>query len=323
MKFLVVFSLLAHFGCLEVHAKAPDWFSDYLKTYPGCEQELLCAAGEGETLADALTNSRLEIAKFFQNKIKSKSLISTSFEQKGTNIGNASFEEWANKTISEETSELISGLEIKKQEVSGTKTYVLMTLNRKTTADLLKEKIEELDIENVQLFNLNSRFAYPKLMKNLVMIQNFLERYSLLSENPMKLKIKKENVQEKINKLKPIKVGLVTTKKQLPIKLNHILVEIFSSLKVIIVPQKLSPKYSLKSEIQIGEEYFKVEGFKKINVQFRLELHNSKSELMGKLSALSEQVARNSDQAIEKSLPDIKDALLENLDQLTNIKFVD
>lgn len=320
MKFLLVFILISG---LEAKASAPLWFSDYVKANPGCDQEYLCAVGEGNSLADALAEARSEVAKFFQNKINSKSQISTSSEQKGANASTGTFDEWTNKTMSEETSEMISGLEIKKQEQINGHTYVLLTLERKKMAILLKEKIEVLDTEDSQLLELNSRFTYPKMLKNLHLIEAFNNRYNLVSQVPLKLKVKKENIQERLNKLAPIKMALVTSDKKLPTKLNHVIVDLLSSLKVVIVSRRLSPKYILRSEIVTEEQYFKVPGFKKLNVQFRLELVNSKSQVMGKLSALSEQVARNSDQAIEKAMPEIKEAIQDNLDQLTHMKFED
>ena len=320
MKFLLAFMMVIS---LSAQAAAPDWFSDYVLANPGCDKELLCAVGEGETLADALSGARIEITKFFQTKIKSQSQMSSSSEQKGTIASTGTFDEWTNKTISEETSEMISGLEIRKQEQVGGHTYVLMSLDRSKTAKLLKEKIEELDTEDFQLLELNSRFTYPKMLKNLSLIEALNDRYTLVAQMPLKLKVKKENIQEKINKLVPLKMALVGSNKKLPNKLNHILSDLLATLKVTIVPRNSSPKYTLRSEIVTEEQYLKVEGFKKLNVQFRLELLNSKSQIMGKLSALSEQVARNSDQAIEKAIPDIKEALQNNLDQLSNMKFED
>lgn len=321
MKFILVFTF---FTCFCAEGAAPDWFNDYLSSNPTCEREYLCAVGEGETVGEALGMARLEIAKFFQTKIKSKSQVSTSSEQKGASVSSASFDEWTSKTMSEETSELISGLEIKKQEKVGIRTYVMVTLDRRKTAGLLKEKIEALDTEDAQLMDLNSRFVYPKILKNLALIEAFNERYALLSQFPLRIRVKKEHIQTKLNRLTPIKMSVVSNKQKLPAKLNHILVETFSPLKIVFVSQKAAPRYILKSEIMTEEQYLKVEGFKKLNVQFRLDLVNSKSQVvMGKLSAMSEQVARNSEQAIEKAIPDIKEELQNNLDQLTTIKFED
>jgi hypothetical protein len=324
MKFLLVFSMLLSLGA---QASAPYWFSDYVKANPGCDKEYLCAVGVGATLPEALGDARSEVAKFFQNKIKSKTQVSSASEEKSNQLvmtGSAgSFDEWTNKTISEETSEMISGLEIRKQEQAGDQTYVLMTLDRSKTAALLKVKIEELDTEDFQLLELNSRFAYPKMMKNLILIEALNDRYTLVSSIPLKLKVKKENLQAKIFQLRPVNMALVATGKKLPARLNHLLVDLLSPLKVVIVSRKLSPKYTLRSEIVTEEQYLKVEGFKKLNVQFRLELLNSKSQVMGKMSALSEQVARNSEQAIEKAIPEIKETLQDNLDQLSNMKFED
>ncbi|MFA6237791.1 MAG: LPP20 family lipoprotein [Bacteriovorax sp.] len=300
------------------YANAPEWFSDYVKKFPGCDTELLCSVGEGETLADALSEARGEVAKFFQAKIQSKSQVSVSSEQKGTNVADASVDEWTNKTSSVETSELISGLEIRKQEQADGRYYVLMTLERQKTAGLLKEKILELDTENSQLLELNSRFAYPKILKNLAMIEPYNDRYTLLARTAISLKVKKETIQQKINKLTPMKMALVTKGKKLPAKLSHELIAMLSPLKVVIVAKKHAPPYTLRGEIVAEEQYFKVDGFKKLNVVYKLELLNSQNVVIGKMSTMSEQVARNIDHALEKALPEITEALKNNLDQLSS-----
>ena len=317
MKYLLAFTLTLG---LSVQAAGPAWFLDYQKSFPECDKYLLCALGDAETRADAYTIARLEIAKFFQNKIESKSEIFSSTDQKSLIASNASFSEWTNKTVSEETTEIISGIEIKKEEQIDRHYFVLMVLDKQKTALLLKNRIEELDTEDFQLMHLNSRFAYPKILRNIFLIQALSDRYSLLSSIPLKLKVKKDTIQEKINKLVPIRMAFVASHKKLPSKLHHLIADLFSSLKVVIVPRKLSPKYTLRAELVTDEQYLKVEGFKKLNVQLRLEFTNSKMQVLGVLSALSEQLARNSEQAIELSYPDIQLALQNNLDQIASIK---
>lgn len=317
MKYLLVFLLLI-LGVSKVNASAPAWYLDYTTSFAGCDRELLCAAGEGETLADALGEARLEVAKFFHSKIKSSSVVSSSSEQKGASASSASVDEWTSKTISVETSELISGLEIRKQETKDGRLYVLMTLERSKMAGLLKEKMQELDTENSQLLELNSRFTYPKLLKNLTAIETYNDRYTLLSESKMALKVKREMVQDKILKLSPLKMAMVTKGKKLPAKLSHVLIDMLAPLKIIIVAKRSNPAFTLRGEVVTEEQYFKVDGFKKLNVIFKLELLNAKNEVTGKMSALSEQVARNSEHAIEKAIPDLSEDLKNNLDQLSS-----
>jgi hypothetical protein len=315
MKILLTYLI---FSVSSVNARAPEWFSDYLGSNPACEQELLCAVGSGSSLADALGEARSEVAKFFQAKIQSKSQISTSTEQKGQTASSGTFDEWTNKVVSVETSELISGLEIKKQaEVDGIQ-YVLMSLNRAKTAGIILEKIQEIDTENAQLMELDSRFAYPKILKNLRLVDIYRDRYSLISSKPITFKVKKETLQAKINKLPSMNLAIVTKGQKLPAKLGHTLIELLAPLKVVIVSKKSSPAFFLKGEIITEEQYFNVAGFKKLNVVYKLELCDSKNKVFGKMSVLSEQVARNSDQAIEKAIPEIKEALQENLDQLSS-----
>lgn len=323
MKFLLALGLLASLTKVGgARASAPEWFSDFEKSIAGCDQIYLCVAGEGATLNEALGMSRTEVAKYFQTKIESKSQISVSSEQKGL-PSNSSVDEWTNKTLNEETSEILSGLEIKKQEEKDGRFYVIMALHKMNTAKEIKERIEELDQSNAKAFELNSRFAYPKILKNLSVIDGLVNRHRLVSSAPLSLHVKRDQVLERVNHLSPMNLAMVTKGRKLPAKLSHTLIDLLSPLRVILVPKKSGPKYTLVSEIIIEDQYFKVEGFKKLNVNLRVELQNSQKKTMGKISVLSEQVARNNEQALDKAAPDLKDYLEEHLDELTTLKMED
>lgn len=304
-------------------ASAPQWFSDFEKTISGCDQNYLCVTGEGATLNEALGMSRVEAAKYFQTKIESASHVSLTSEQKGVIPSGSSVDEWTNKTLSEETNEIISGLEIKRQEELEGRYYVVMGLNKSNTAKEILSRIEELDQNNEKAFELNSRFTYPKILKNLSLIDGLVDRHRLVSSQTIKLKVKREQVLERINKLRPLKLAMLTKGKKLPSKLSHTLIDLLSPLKIIIVPTKSLPKYKLISEVIVEDQYFKVEGFRKLNVNWRVELQNSQKLMLGKISALSEQVARTNEQAIEKATPELKDYLQEHLDEITTIKMED
>jgi hypothetical protein len=322
MKFLLIPGLLLSLSAM---ASAPQWFSDFEKTVNGCDQNYLCVTGEGASLNEALGMSRTEAAKFFQTKIQSETHLTLTSEQKTVQSGNPAgkYDEWTNKTLSEETNEILSGLEIKKQEEREGRYYVVMGLNKFNTAKEILSRIEELDQSNEKAFELNSRFTYPRILKNLSIIDGLTDRHRLVSSQPVKLKVKREEVLEKINRLKPLKLAMLTKGKKLPAKLSHIIIDLLSPLKLIIVSSKTKPKYSLISEVIIEDQYFKVEGFRKLNVNWRVELQNSQKLMLGKISALSEQVARTSEQAMEKAAPELKDYLQEHLDEITTIKMED
>lgn len=322
MKFLLGLGLVAVLFSGNAQASAPEWFSDFEKAVNGCDQIDLCVAGEGASLNEALGMGRTEVAKFFQTKIESKSQISVTSEQKGLPV-NATVDEWTNKSLSEETNEILSGLEIKKQQEKDGRYYVVMGLNKSTAAKEIRQRIEELDQINAKAFELNSRFSFPKILSNLSLIEALINRHRLLSAAPVQLKVAREQVLQKANRLKPIKLSMVTKGKKLPAKLSHTLIDLLSPLRIILVPQKSGPKYKLISEIIVEDQYFKVEGFKKLNVNLRVELQNSEKITLGKISALSEQVARTNEQAIEKAAPELKNYLMEHLDELSTLKMED
>jgi hypothetical protein len=322
MKFLLGLSFAL---CLELTATrpawafAPNWFSDFEKTVPGCDLNYLCVTGEGATLNEALAMGRLEMAKYFATKIESTSQVTLASEQKG-HVSTASVEEWTSKSLNEETSEILSGVEIKKQEEASGRYYVVMGLNKSITEKEISGRIEELDLINAKAFDFNSRFAFPKILRNLTLLDALIDRYRLVSSRPVKLKVSRDQVLEKMNKLKPIKLAMVTKGRKLPAKISHSFIDMLSPLRVIIVPLKSTPRYTLVSEIIVEDQYFKVSGFKKLNVNLRVQLHNSEKVSLGKISVLSEQVARSTDQAIEKAAPELKDYLQDHLDELTTLK---
>ena len=298
--------------------QSPKWYSDFLSVYPECEQGLLCVVGEGDSPFQAEREARLSASKFFETKVKSSTQVSSSSEQK-VNQSIGEFSEWANKTISEETNELLSGLEVKQQTQAAGRYFVLMSLDREKTAQSFRTKILEIDRENEQLIASGSRYAYPKILKNLSLSVPMQDRYSLLSSRPLGLKVSKSTVTENISKLTPIKMTMISKGAGLPMQLAHTINEMIAPLKIIIVPKSDSGiQNTLVSELTTEELYFKVEGFKRVNVILKLELQNSKGEVLGRLSASSEQTSRTKEKAMEAALPILKDALLENFNQLSH-----
>jgi len=322
MKFLLGLGFAAVILSGSAQESAPDWFSDFEKTVSGCDQMELCVAGEGGTLNEALGMGRTEVAKFFQTRIESRSQISVTSLQKGLPV-NASVDEWTNKSLSEETNEILSGLEIKKQQEKDGRYYVVMGLNKATASKEIRQRIEELDQINAKAFELNSRFSYPKIINNLSLIEALINRHRLISAAPVVLKVTQEAVLQKMNHLKPMKLSMVTKGKKLPAKLSHTLIDLLSPLRIVLVPVKSGPKYTLISEVLVEDQYFKVEGFKKLNVNLRVELQNAGKTTLGKISALSEQVARTNEQAVEKAAPELKSYLMEHLDELSTLKMED
>jgi len=299
-------------------SKSPKWYSDYLSVYPECEQTLLCVVGDGDSPFQAQREARLEASKFFETKVKSSTQLSSSSEQK-VNQTIGEFSEWANKTVSEETSELLSGLEIKQQTQMAGRYFVLMSLDREKTAQSFRSKIIELDKENDLLLSLGSRFAYPKILRNLSLSVPMQDRYFLLSNKPLALKVSKALMTENISKLLPIKMAMISKGAGLPMQLAHTINEMIAPLKIIIAPKsEAGIQNTLVSELTSEELYFKVEGFKRVNVILKLELLNSKGEVLGRLSASSEQTSRSKEKAMEAALPILKDALLENFNQLSH-----
>lgn len=299
-------------------SRSASWNNDFISSNSECDKILLCVSGEGETSIEAERHARLEAAKFFETKVSATTQISSSSEQK-VNQAIGDYAEWVSKSISEETNEMINGLEMKKQNQINGRYYVLMSLDREKSAEILREKIISMDKENEHLLAAGTRYAFPRILRNLSLAEPLLTRHTLLTARPLKPVVSKAVLVESINKLTPIKMAIVTKGAGLPAQLNHTLNQMIAPIKIIVVGKNEGAQNTLVCELIAEELYFKVEGFKRYNIILKLELQNMKGEILGRLSASSEQTTRSKEQAMQAALPILKDSLLENFNQLSQV----
>lgn len=296
-------------------AALPEWITNI----GPCTSLEICVVGSGESLRGATINGRSELAKFFETRVKVDATFSNQTIQNGLSISQAQYDEWSSKTIQEAADEFINGIETKRSEnIDGT-FYVLLSLPKEKAAQNFKEKIQEIDQQNNALFKKGTRLVYPLIILNLKKRDYYVSRYNLVSSQEIKSSITPSKMIEVMDKLSPIRASVFTDKEKLPASVSHMLEKIFSPLKIIFVSSKQNPSYKLRTKLAYEDQYFKVEGFKKLNVIFKIEL-SEKDKVLGRISSSSIQTARSKEKALEMALDDIENDLKENLDQLASDK---
>lgn len=312
----ILYSLILILFLNTAKAHAPQWVNDN----GACSSNEICVVGSGTSLKEATEDARAELAKYFQTKVSVNNKVSNFTNQIGLRVDEAKFSEWTSKAIETESEEIIVGAQVVRSEQDGGTFYVLMSQSKTMLAKMLKERIEKIDNENNGLDAKNTRFVYPMIWNNLTQRQFYLDRYNLVSLVPINSKITLEKISQRLKEERPIKIGLYAKKEKMPPKLMHLMEKIFSPLKIVFVPSKQNPDYKMRTELIYEDEYFKVEGFKKLNIIFKIELADKKEKVLGRVSTSSIQTARSKDQCLSLALEDIENQLRDKLDQLVSDK---
>jgi len=281
-----------------------------------CPETEICVIGSGKSLAMAQNSGRSEMAKYFETKVSVESQVSSESKQVGLIPNAALFEEWTSKVISEETSEILSGITEKKVETKDDDFYVLMSIDKAKTAKYYRDQVELIDQENEILFNKNSRFAFPKLFLNLKKRQHLTKRYFVLTGSSILAKVSDEKVLQSYHQLKPLSLSYLVEGKRISSPLIQLVAKNFSEVKCQLKNKGAALSFQLKLIQNIREEYFKVEGFKKINIELKLQLISGEKD-QGEVIINTTQVGRSFNQALEKGLEELETELIENLDKLS------
>jgi hypothetical protein len=312
MKFLHTLAMILI--SLNTQAALPEWVNNI----GPCSESEICVIGSGNNLKSALADGSSNLAKYFEEKVKVDLSISHSSKEDNSKLNSSTFDEWTSKSINIESDEILSGIEQKKSGEFDGNYYVLLSLSKDFAAKNLKDKIEKLDKENEILFSHKTRFNYPLIFKNLKKRQYFYDRFKVVSSGAIKSLVSEDQMLGEIQKLNSVKVLLKSTNEKLPPSLLNLLEQIFSPLKVIFVSSKEGSDYTLRTRFKYNEEYFKVEGFKKLTLYLKLELLDKKNKMVGRVSSTHTIVARSKESALNLSLESLEEQIRTNLNQLVN-----
>jgi len=311
------FSLLLVLTSFSLFAK-PKWISE-----PGefCGEQKLCAVGEGTGQMSAETNAYNSIAKVFGTHVKSKLEIYTSSSSKSDEQGPIAGEndEEVSSQIKEMTDQVLNGVEIKETYETPDGVFALAVLNKRKGANILKTQMNEID-EKVKAFYADGRrSSLNKILKQYKLRANINLKYEVLTERAYPMPITYKQVMEKKAQKRAKEVSILVSFKSFEQKseLSHTFINALVDNDFIVVLKKNLPhQFIINGEVSAEKLYFNVAGFEKHKFHFKVTSEKPDGQKLGALNFDSEQIGRDQIQAFNKAAIEIKNYIVENLNEL-------
>jgi len=184
--FILVIICIACSGCSSQGSKAnsepPKWVFGEAEDYS--RKKFLIGMGEADTIREAKSRARAEIAKIFSVEINARSVDKSSYDRSTFNQETHDFNSTSiEQEISAKTRQLLEGVEIAEVWKDGTsrRIYALAVLPRLKTAMSLRTEIEQIDNATREQINLlkksSSLFRKIRLSSDALTLQQ--RRYRL------------------------------------------------------------------------------------------------------------------------------------------------
>ena len=286
--------------------KTPKWVNN---SEANCSKQQICAVGSGSGYMNASSTARAEIGKIFETEVKSNQYVSTNSEG----------EEYFDSTLEEISEEILQGVIIKERyenSKDGT-IFALAVLDKRTTAKLLRKKINELDEDISFLYKEGTRASLNKLLRIFKVRNKLNQRFHIVQGHFLKSNITISQVLEK-KRVKAknnisVQYSLSVPKslnKELSILIEKILLE--NDYKVV----NSNSHFSLKGEVTSNKLHMNVKGFQKYKLSFNITSKNKTGQKLGVLNFSKVKIARSFEQASEFFMNDLYSHLIENLVEL-------
>ena len=139
----------------------PVWVLNESEAYPG--KRFLLGVGEGDTLSNAKSRARAELASNFQVKIDSQTVDNSVFESKLDTSGefNTTANTSVDRLIRSDTEQVLEGVTISETwyDTPRQRYYALATLSRLKSGNQLRQRIDELDQATASLIKQSKQSA--------------------------------------------------------------------------------------------------------------------------------------------------------------------
>lgn len=183
---IFVFICISYTGCTSqnsnVNYEPPKWIFGDIEDYS--RKKFLVGVGEADSIREAKSRSRAEIAKVFNVEVNARSVDKSSYDRSIFNQESNAFNSTSiEQEISAKTKQLLEGVEIAEvwKDRSTRRVYALALLPRLKTAMSLRTEIEQIDnATREQMDTLNqslSLFKKIRLSSDAITLQQ--RRYAL------------------------------------------------------------------------------------------------------------------------------------------------
>lgn len=222
---LVLFALVFFFsGCASLTtSSAPPWLDDlYDKQYS--EDTYLCAVGSGSSREKASDSALASLSQVFNSQVRSVTTVFSLSTAEKDIMGEVKFTEQSEMldqgTVSSSTDRIVGAEVVNTYIDDNARVYVRIALNRKKTAALYQNEINELDL------------SIMTVRRSMMAVSEPLERYFILRK-ALSFAHRQQNLYDQMQVL--VKMGQSSTL----IPLERELAGLASSVKIAIAVDSL------------------------------------------------------------------------------------
>ncbi|MEI8346464.1 MAG: hypothetical protein WCG27_03290 [Pseudomonadota bacterium] len=296
----------------------PKWISSPAEFCPPTE---LCVVGEGTGHMLAESNARKGMALAFKASIKAKTDVNTYAKQvtQGETILSGDSSEEVSGQIEEKTEQVLDGIVIKEKYEDSNSVFALASLNKAKAAQGFKDQIVALDEKIKHYYEEGKRSTLAKIFKLLPVRDDLNQKYLFMKGESLPLPVswtdiqkkKKVLVQQNLTVLLEIEEpGKIDEVKQMVVKL------LLDNGYRVVTNKEAAHSLRLTGKLVSEKQYVNIKGFEKYKYQLSLEAYGEGDKKNGSLQAVVEQLGRSPEHAYDQAVPQLRDYIKENFDDL-------
>ena len=288
----------------EMQLDSPPWVQDASQACPG---DSLCALGEGISHREAEHNARESLAKIFETRVQGTTeAIATEARTRYQRESLQTFDE------------ILQGVHILRRHRRQNTFYALAALHKKKSAQLMLQKMNDMDALLLQYYGEGNPGAFLKTWGLRQLLQ---DRHFLLTGRTLSPKIRYDKMRKKMATIQAFRSHqtiLLQTPSQ---PLRRLLVENLNAQGYRTSDQASAP-YQLKLVAQLSSRqlHFNVPGFKKYEFSLQIKMYNPQGIQQDMLSLSMVQAGRSEQQAWALAMKNILMGLEKKIDTLLKEK---
>ena len=282
-----------------------------------CGEDKLCAVGEAGRRFTAEGSARESMAQIFRSYVRGSTRVNTTME---TDSQSGSTSEDYSSSIKVSTEEVLKGVEIEEtwEDRKNDSWYALASLGKRKAANSFRNEMKTMDETITELFSHGTRAGLNKILRMFKVREELNKRYEIVSGSRFRRPVSVSQVMRKkrAKAAKGVKVFVNLDSKIFKKELKDLMTGLMIENDYKIAPKAGKANYVVKAKLSHQKEHMQAEGFKKYKFRFEVRTVDEKGNKLGALSYKITKPGRNLRNCYQKALPDIKNYLVDNLNQL-------
>ncbi len=289
----------------------PLWVNDPLEF---CQDEFLCAVGEGSSFYQAESEARKNLAKIFKVQVTG----TTQVDEQSSSVTSPEMMESTGVTQEiyssniETVDEVLEGVSTSKKHEEDGFVFSLAQLEKRVAGKILKARISDLDAQIEQAYESNRRSLLPKALDLYSKKSGLVSYLTVLGMPDFSRGVSKEDLLKKKAQFDANPIYVLIEADKPSEYLEQTVAGELSTLGYKIV-KKGKANFKLVLTSNSRREYLNVKGFERYNMYVKLVSFDQEDQVIGNLTFDETQNGR--------SLSQIKSMILSNFRQYFSENF--